>query len=296
MLQAITFNTDPARLTAAKTLGVLRSEKAVDPLIAALNDKYENIAVAAAISLGQIGDPKAITALSETARRGSVRLRGASAASIRSIGGEAAIQALATGMGDLSVKVRNQSVAGLIEEGEAAEPVALAALKSDNDYTRESAVSILKGINKVPTTGEHAVWFQLSVLSLGESPVIQRDEAQELANIENGMNALIEAVSHPAPAIREHAFLALETIGEPAAAPLVAAAGSAGPEARQWFSKRSKWAGDPAWQLDLWGAATALNPSFTIDRYPRVNPWVYRLRYASPIYSSIRSWPESFRP
>jgi HEAT repeat protein len=266
MLQAITFDTDPGRLTAAKTLGELKSKKAVNPLIVALNDKYENIAVAAAISLGQIGDSNAISALSETASKGSVRLRGASATAIRNIGGEFAVQALAGTIGDLSIKVRNQAIAGLIEEGDAAQPIALEALKSDNDYSRESAIRILEGINKIPTLGEDAVWFQLSSLSIGKSPTIQREEARALANIENGINALVAAVSYPSAAIREHAFLALEAVGEPAAAPLVAAAASASPEARQWFSKRSKWAGAPAWQLDLWGAATALNPTFSIDK------------------------------
>jgi hypothetical protein len=77
---------------------------------------------------------------------------------------------------------------------------------------------------------------------------------------------LIAAVAHPSQAMREHAFLALEEIGEPAAQPLVAAAASAKPEAAKWFNERSGWAGAPAWQLDLWGAATALNPSFGIDK------------------------------
>lgn len=266
MLQAITFETSPARLTAAKMLGKLKSKKAVDPLIVTLNDEFENIAVAAAISLGQIGDPKAINALSKTAHAGSVRLRGASATSIRTIGGTAAIQALAAEMGDISMKVRNQTVAGLIEAGDAAEPVALKALKSINDYERESAIRILKGIHKIPTSGNNAVWFQLSSLALGETVSIQRQEARKLAEIEQGMDALIEAVAHPSQIIREHAFEALETIGEPAAQPLVAATGSAGSAALAWFNNRSKWAGAPAWELDLWGAATALNPGFNVDK------------------------------
>ncbi|MDF7798423.1 HEAT repeat domain-containing protein [Pontiellaceae bacterium B1224] len=266
MLQAITFETGPARLTAATTLGTLKSEKAVDPLIVALHDEYENVTIAAAVSLGQIGDPSAIAALSETAHDGSVQLRNASITSIRSIGGEAAIQALAAEMGDISEIVRDQAVAGLIDAGDASEPIALESLRSANDYERESAVRILKGINKVPTTGNDAVWFQLSSLSIGETVTIHRQEARQLAAIDNGMEALIEAVAHPSEAIREHAFLALETIGEPAAQPLVSAADYASSEARAWFSNRSRWPGAPAGELDLWAAATALNPAFKMDR------------------------------
>ena len=243
MLQAITFETDPARLAAAKTLGELKSEKAVDPLINALNDKFENIAVAAAVSLGQIGNSRAIPALSKTSQKGSARLRGASTTSIRQIGGESSIQPLAAAMSDLSIKVRDEAVDGLIAAGAAAEPTALNSLRSKNDYARECAVYVLKGIKKVPNKGKDAVWFRLAELSIGEKPDILPDKAQELADIENGMDALIEAVAHPSYAIREHAFQALETIGEPAADPLVAAAASVRTEPAAWFNARSGWAG-----------------------------------------------------
>ncbi|MDF7826149.1 HEAT repeat domain-containing protein [Pontiellaceae bacterium B12227] len=266
MLQAITLPTNPARLTAAKALGSLKSTQAVDLLAQALNDEYENIAAAAAASLGQIGDPKAIPALAETVTKGSVRLRGASAASIRAIGGADAIEPLTAAMADISIKVRNEAIAGLIEAGDAAEPVALKALSSHNDYDRECALSILKGIGKIPTTGNNAVWYQLASLSIGENPKIQREEARKLAAIDNGLDALVAAAAHPSEAIREHAFQALETVGEPAAGPLAAAVSSANPDAAKWFNGRSEWAGAPAWQLDLWGAATALNPTFELDK------------------------------
>ena len=267
MLTAITLPTEPARLTAAKVLGQLKSKHAVKPLCIALNDDFENIARAAAISLGQIGDPKAIPALSKTASKGSVRLRLASTTSIRTIGGKTAIKALAEAMDDISIAVRNEAIVGLIDAGDAAEPVALNALSSRNDYSRECALSILRGIHKIPTLGNDAVWYQLASLSEGDTAKYNKEDARKIAKIANGQDALIAALSYPSKTIREHAFQALETIGEPAAAPLIAAAAFANPDAIEWLNGRSNWAGAPAWQLDLWGAATALSPIFEVDQH-----------------------------
>lgn len=265
MLRAIAMDTDPARLVSARSLGNLKSTRGVDPLIVALDDEYENVAVEAAVSLGKIGEAKALPALGKSSSRGSVRLRGASVASIRQIGGSESIELLFAVMGDESTKVRNEAIAGLVEQGEESEDYALKMLRSANNYERQGALAVLEGHNKVPTSGNDLVWYKLADLAVGERPEIQRPEAQELAEIENSAEALIEALAHPNQAIREHAFIAIETVGERAAEQALAAAAGIKPEASEWLSGRSTWAGAPAWELDLWGAATALNPNFKLD-------------------------------
>lgn len=266
MLQAITFDTDPARLAAAKALGELKSSAAVEPLAQALNDQYETVAVEAAVSLGRIGDARAVPALAETSKAGSVRLRGSCAASIRQIGGEAALEPLTALLGDDSMKVRNEAVNGLIELGTPAAPAALQALRSENNYVRQSGLAVLDGIQKVPTGGSDLVWYRLADLAAGEKPKIQREAGYALGGIDGAASALVDAASHPSYAIREHAYLGLETIGEPAAEPLLAAAAAgAEPAAQRWLDGRKTWAGAPAWQLDLWAAAAALNPAFKVD-------------------------------
>lgn len=265
MNEALTYKTDPARLTAAKSLGTLKAKQSVDALITALDDKYETVAVAAAVSLGQIGESRAIPALAQTSLHGSVRLRGASITSICQIGGEASMEPLIAVMGDVSPVVRNEATAGLIKIGAPVEPAALKALESENNYERQSALAILDGIKKVPTAGSDLVWYTLADLAVGENPEIQLAEAQKLAEIRNGAPALIAALSHPNYGIREHAFAAVEVAGEPLAEQVLAATSGIKPEAARWLRERSKWAGAPAWSIDLWAGATALNPSFHLD-------------------------------
>ncbi len=262
MTQAVTFDTDPARLTAARALGELKSADSADALITALNDPYEAVAVEAAVSLGKIGAPRAIPALADSSQKGSVRLRGASVTSIRQIGSEATMQPLLAVLGDESPKVRNEASAGLIEIGPAVAPHVIQTLRSANDFERRSALAVLDALRQVPAAGSDLVWYMLADLAVDPQPDIQKSEVQKLAQIDGCEPALIDALSHSDAGIREYALQALEKIGEPVAAQVLAAAGSVQPEAAKWLSGRSSWAGAPAWSLDLWAAATALNPEF----------------------------------
>jgi len=265
MIEALSYETNPARLAAAKTLGTLKSTQSVDALITALDDTYETVAVAAAVSLGQIGNSRAIPALAKTSQQGSVRLRGASITSICQIGGEASMEPLIAVMGDLSPTVRNEATAGLIKIGAPVEPAALKALQSESNYERLSALAILDGIKKVPTAGSDLVWYTLADLAVGENPDIQLAEARKLAEIAGSGTALVAALSHPNYGIREHAFAAVEMMGEPLAQQVLAATTGIKPEAAQWLKERNKWAGAPIWSIDLWAGATALNPAFHLN-------------------------------
>jgi len=64
LLEKLRTDPDPqVRADAARSLGEVGDERAVDALLAALHDPEETVRAAAAAALGKIGDPRAIPAL-----------------------------------------------------------------------------------------------------------------------------------------------------------------------------------------------------------------------------------------
>ena len=119
----------------------------------------------------------------------------------------------------------------------------------------------------MPAAGSDGVWYRLTRLTAGASPKVDPARAAELTSIEGSMEALLEALSHEQDEIRDYALLALAEIGESAAAKVLAAAEEhAGPEAEAWLNGRSEWPGAPDWRIDLFSAATVLNPRFSLNR------------------------------
>jgi len=82
------------RANAAEALGRLRDTRAVEPLIAALEDRDRNVQTAAAISLGQIGDVQAVEPLSGALQHGSAGVRLAAASSLAELGDDRALDPL----------------------------------------------------------------------------------------------------------------------------------------------------------------------------------------------------------
>jgi len=266
MLKVLGFSAAEARTTAATALGTLKTAAAVDPLIAALDDEHETVVAAAAAALGQIGNPKAIGPLAERVGNRSFNIRMASVTSLGQIGGPRAAKGLEAAMGDLSNKIRSAVIDGLIGIGPASVPLALDALRSGTHFARESGVAVLQGLNAVPTSGSDMVWCRLANLTVGENPVVDPAKDTGLAHIDN-MEALLEALVHEQREVRDYALLALASIGEPAATPTMAAAKqNAGLDAKMWINGCFGWSGAPSWQLDLWAAATTLDPGFRINK------------------------------
>jgi hypothetical protein len=264
MLKAISFETAPARTTAATALGTCKSVKAVEPLISALDDEFEEVALAAAISLGQIGDPRATKALAAKTSSHTFKMHFACVTSLVQIGDKSTAPGLAIAMGDDSEKVRAVVVEGLVALGPSSTSYALEGLRTDNEFTRMSAAAILNGIGQVPTTGSDMVWYTLATIDskAKADPIV----VLKLAGIENGTDALLEAMLHPSEGLNAYAFQSLEIIGEPAIASVVAAAEQhAGKAAKAWFAGRSDWRGAPSWRIDYWGGLTALNPKFNFN-------------------------------
>ena len=265
MLGVLGFKTAEARTTAATTLGRLKSEAAAEPLIAALGDEQVSVVAAAATALGQIGNPEAIGPLAKKVDDRSFSIRMASVTSLGQLGGTEAAKGLEPAMGDHSDKVRSAAVEALIGIGPPSEPLALEALRSGNHFARESGIAVLQGLHDVPTTGSDMVWCRLAALTAGAKPVVDPAKDTGLASIAN-LEALLEALVHEQREIRDYALLALASIGESAAAPVLARAEqNAGPEAKTWLNGRSVWYGAPDWKIDLWAAATTLDPGFKVN-------------------------------
>ena len=267
LLQALALKTYPARATAAKALGELKSEKAAAPLIKALDDPYEEVVIAAAAALGSIGSREAIPALNNLIQTGSSPEKTAVAKSLSLLGGEDAVKGLEQVFDEMNPEIREIAVHAFIKLGEPAMPYAYDALRSESRLVQQCGMSILQGLDAVPTAGNYAVWYQLARTSIGEQDAVDPDIVDRLVQMgESAIPPLLEGVASPSRRVRETASRALEDIGEPAAALALAAARKhAAPDAQEWLDQRHDWCGAPSWRLDLWGAVTALSPDFTVD-------------------------------
>jgi HEAT repeat protein len=268
MLEAITLDTVPARISGATALGNFKSDESIDALIIALDDyRYEDIVLAALQSLGQIGDPRAVEPICGKLTERSYNVREACIHALSQIGTEEAINGIATRLGDVHDSIRDEAVLALQESGEKSLPATMEALRSENHLARESALEVLNGIDAVPESGNDLVWYRLAELTTEEKPVVDPAKAEVLSSIEDSIPELLNAVMYTSPGVREYAFIALENIGVDAVEPAVAMAEENASEVGlAWFNQRSEWSGAPSWRIDLWGALTALNPKFRINQ------------------------------
>lgn len=264
LIAALELQNFRARIAAAKGLGSLKSTRALDALAQVLDSPNGQVATAAAVALGQIGNEASILPLAAQISQPSYSRRLACIKALESIGGPDAATALFPLLGDKNHEIRKAAIATSVATGKVAEPQALAALRNKNAQTRLSAVTILKGIDRVPSVNN-----KNHILYLIAQIPFKRDRVDtsiviQLAEIgDDAVEILLKAVAHTSPYIREHAFRALEIMGEPCVARAIKAVEiHAHPAGKQWFSERDSWEGAPSWRLDLWGAITALNPDF----------------------------------
>lgn len=274
-------------IAAINGLGSLKSVRAIAPLAKALDDGDEQIACAAATALGRIGDEKAVEPLCAKLASHSYSLRLACIHSLGKTGGQDATAGLATALGDINKTIRQTAIESLVATGKPAEPHALGALRGNTRRGRSSAITVLSAIDAVPTEGSNLVWYLLAQAP-SERDGIDTSVVSQLAKIDHTAEALLEAVAHNDAGIREHAFHAFETIGEPCAAQAAEAAEAyAGNRGKLWFKGRAVWAGAPSWRIDLWGAAVALNPNFNKTAGQLSTARARRTALSSPAESDI---------
>ena len=94
LIEALKYKDDHnIRLTAASALGTVGDSRAVDPLIAALDDQME-VNEMAALALGEIGDPRAVESLTKTLGDENWEVRSSAAKALEKIGDDRAIDPL----------------------------------------------------------------------------------------------------------------------------------------------------------------------------------------------------------
>ena len=273
LINALQLENSDARASAATGLGTLKAARAVEALMAALGDSEEAVQCAAATSLGIIGDEKASGALAGKLKASSPKLRLSCAEALGSTRGSAAVAGLVDAMADDNADVREAVIESLVAIGQPAIASVLDALQDDQTAMRDGALTVLKDLDAVPTSGSNLIWYQLARVSVDSNQRLDMALVGKLARMgDDAYDTLLEATAHNVAAFRNHAFRALETIGEPCAEKAVAtAADYAGSDGLMWFNARTTWSGAPSWRIDLWGALTALNPDFSLDTATAAN-------------------------
>lgn len=268
LIAALSLKDRRTCVAASLGLGALKSTQAVDPLIRALNDGDAEIATAAATALGLINDKRAVAPLVGQLESRSFSLRLACVESLGRIGGDTAMADLTIALGDINKDIRQVAIDLFVATGEQAIPYALTTLRDSHAQTRLSAIAILTALDAAPIEGNDLAWYLLAQVPTGQRAFIKPATVDQLTQIgPSATEALLQALAHDESNIREHAFRALENIGEPCVAQAIEAAKKyATPIGKQWFAERTSWQGAPSWRIDLWGAATALKPDFELSR------------------------------
>ena len=237
---------------------------AVSELAMALNDSDGAVALAAAKSLERIGVEAGSPALSDQLDSSSDSLRLACVNALGKTGGEIGAQGLVRALTDKSAQIRTAAMQALTTMDPACIPTVLNALRHEKKVIRAGAIEVLKQRHAIPLSGPALIEYKLAVISTDAQETLNTGLIQELvATKEDGISTLLEAAAHPVKDIREHAFRALEFIGEPVAEKALAAVRTkSSSAARSWYESRTQWHGAPSWRIDLWAALSVLNPDF----------------------------------
>jgi HEAT repeat protein len=267
LITALQLENTEARTSAASGLGTLKAANAVDALIGTLDDSEHTVACAGAAALGLIGDEKASGPLAAKLKAPSTKLRLTCVQALANTKGKAAIKGLIGALADDNADVRSGAIDALSAIGQASIPFVLDALKDENKAIRRGALAVLKKTDSVPAAGNNLIWYQLARVSVDSRKSLDMAVVDQLARMGNdAAETLLEAAGHSATDVHEHAFRALETIGESCAEKAgEAAAEYAVSDASIWFNTRATWSGAPSWRIDLWSAVAALNPGFSLD-------------------------------
>jgi HEAT repeat protein/energy-coupling factor transporter ATP-binding protein EcfA2 len=199
----------PHSLWEAEALGQIGSEKAVDALILALNDKDSYVRSTAALALGRINSEKAVDALiSALNDEWDVCLSAANA--LRQIGAEKAVNALISTMHYNGMPICQIAAEALGRVGsEEAVEALISALKVEDWYVRSSAALALGQINS------SRVIDNLVAALNDESSGVRDRAAHALGRIGSNdvVNALNFALSDKGSNVRSSAARALGRIG-----------------------------------------------------------------------------------
>jgi HEAT repeat protein len=196
------------RLYAVQALSELKATAALDAIVQRLHDPNGDIRLAAAAAIGNIGDPNAIAILTQALQDHYFGVRLAAVESLGRLGDPAAVAILIERLRDSNSKVRAAAAASLGKFENLEARVALVETLADPDAAVRDAVLealALHGLN----LGE---FFQMPGAVAERSLVELLPQNEPLV-----ARALIVALAHPQPQVRQNAALALTRSNIPAA-------------------------------------------------------------------------------
>lgn len=114
LIKALEYKNEPnVRSAAAKALGEISDERAVEPLIAALKDKKAVVRQNAAMALGKIEDSRAVEPLAAALQDENFTVSTVAATALGEIGDERAVEPLTAALDDESSFLRNAAAKAL---------------------------------------------------------------------------------------------------------------------------------------------------------------------------------------
>jgi len=138
LIETLGYQKDPeVRKAAAAALGRIGDVRAVEPLVAALQDEDDWVGGQAALALGSTGDPRAVSPLIAALREGQRLTRSAAADALGSIGDARAVGPLIDALGDSPADMYAAKALGEIGDARAVGPL-ISALE-DGDRTLRAA-------------------------------------------------------------------------------------------------------------------------------------------------------------
>ena len=268
LIAALKLDSSETSTKAAEALGKQQATAAVEGLCEALNSPGEALQRAACKALGAIGDDSASSALIQKmdGATTSHRIKLDCINALAGIGGDTALAALVGLLADNEQDISERATTALLKIGSSAIPAVIGGLKDANPQIREAAIKLLRGLNAIPTRGEELVWYQLARASLYPE---QMDDALALLKEKQASTVptIIDAATLNVPDIQEVAVRTLCVVGPDCSDKVLKRYDRIkNPIMENWYGDRSAWAGAPSPLLDLWGAASALNPELNPDR------------------------------
>ena len=240
-------------LSAMVELHEMADPRAVEPLVAALQNPIVEIRAAAAKTLGVLGDPEAFEALTEALSDSSATVRSSAAEALARSGDEAAIPGLVVLAGDESRSVRKSAREALDRLGEP-----LGRLIRESLAGSEEAIGEL-----VERQDDRAAEpFVSTLVDEAEEPEVRSAAARALARLEgeSAVDRLVVCLGYSVARLRDACASALEVLGEPWGRLLVDSLAGA-EEAREALVRQR---GDPRIIPPLLNALDDLSPKVRI--------------------------------
>lgn len=199
LIKALEDEVNSVRLSVISALGLLKDERAIKPLIAILKNRKEHPSWQweAAKSLAQIGTP-ALSPLVEALQHSDASVRLKAAASLGWIGDVAAIKALITALDDKDDVVRRNAGDALVKIGTASIKSLVAVMSGKQVEARRGAAVALEQLGWQPEIEKQV---QIDLLTLRWDRAVEKGAA--------AVDPLIAALKDADPRVRGDAAKAL---------------------------------------------------------------------------------------